>query len=163
MEGVFNKCNQQDHHARRRHPTMWWISMRLVCPPLVGTCQLNSVPILKLDNLVRKPRPNHEISIHCFYSLCFICLIDRVDINDPHVIDTGNFAVTKHNKQNNETKLIFEKVIDDVVDIVNDKTKYRLTLSANNGSTSNNYEIIVLDKPLEHLRNLTAFALISRA
>jgi len=27
----------------------------------------------------------------------------RVDINDPHVIDTGNFAVSEYNKQNNET------------------------------------------------------------
>jgi len=87
----------------------------------------------------------------------------RVDINDPHVIDVGNFAVTEHNMQNNKTKLIFEKVINGVVDIVKDETKYRLTLSANNGSFSNNYGAIVLEKPLEHLRNLTAFALISRA
>jgi hypothetical protein len=87
----------------------------------------------------------------------------RVDINDPHVIDTGNFAVTEHNKQNNETKLIFEKVVNGVVDTLNDETEYRLTLSANNGSASNNYGAIVLEKPLEHLRNLTAFALISHA
>ncbi|AET00392.1 transmembrane protein, putative [Medicago truncatula] len=64
----------------------------------------------------------------------------RVNINDPHVIDTGNF-----------------KVINGVIDIMNNETKYRLTLSANNGSTSNNYGAIVLEKPLEHLRNLTAF------
>jgi len=87
----------------------------------------------------------------------------RVDINDPHVIDTGNFAVTEHNKQNNETKLIFEKVVNGVVDTVDDEMKYRLTLSANNGSASNNYGAIVLEKPLEHLRNLTAFALNSHA
>jgi len=87
----------------------------------------------------------------------------RVDINDPHVIDTGNFAVIEYNKQNNETKLIFEKVVNGVVDTVDDETKYRLTLSANNGSASNNYGAIVLEKPSEHLRNLTAFALISRA
>jgi len=46
---------------------------------------------------------------------------------------------------------------------VDDVAKYRLTLSANNGLVSNNFGAIVLEKPLEHLRNLIAFALISRA
>jgi hypothetical protein len=62
-----------------------------------------------------------------------------------------------------ETKMIFEEVTNVVVDTGNDETKYRLTLSANNGSASNNYEAIVLEKPLEHLKNLVAFALISHA
>jgi len=87
----------------------------------------------------------------------------RVDINDPHVIDIGNFAVTEYNKHNNEAKLIFEKVTNGVVDTVDDVMKYRLTLSTNNGSVSYNFGAIVLEKPLEHLRNLIAFALISRA
>lgn len=74
-----------------------------------------------------------------------------IDINDPHEVDIGNFVVTEYNKQNNETKLIFEKVTNGVVDITNGETKYRLTLSANNGSASNNYGATVLEKPLEHL------------
>jgi len=86
-----------------------------------------------------------------------------VNINDSYVINVTTFAVTEYNKQNTEAKLVFEKLLNGVIDTLNDGINYRLTLSANNGSTSNDYGAIVLEKPYEHLRNLTAFALVQHA
>jgi hypothetical protein len=81
-----------------------------------------------------------------------------ININDPHVFDVANFAITEYNKKTTATKLKLEKVINALSYIVNGETKYILTVSANyNGSTSNKYEAFVSKKPSEHL--LTFFAL----
>ncbi|RHN79185.1 putative Cystatin domain-containing protein [Medicago truncatula] len=85
-----------------------------------------------------------------------------VDINDPHVIKVATFAVTEYNKHNTEANLIFEKVINGVSDVTENGTNYRLTLSANDGSTSNNFSAIVLENPADNF-TLTAFALIPHA
>ncbi|AES64680.2 cystatin domain protein [Medicago truncatula] len=87
-----------------------------------------------------------------------------VDINDSEVIKVATFAVTEYNKQHTKAKLKFEKVINGISNLGNNVTiiNYRLTLSANNGSASNNYPAIVLDKSSE-IFSLIAFALISHA
>jgi len=63
--------------------------------------------------------------------------------------------------QHTEAKLIFEKVTNGASDVKKKKkeTKYSLTLSANNGSASNNYAAIVLEKPSDNF-TLKAFSLI---
>jgi len=73
-----------------------------------------------------------------------------LNISDPHVIDIANFAVTEHNKQITEAKLMFEKIIEGLSFNVRDKTYYLLSIFANNGSTSNNYITVVIEKPLNH-------------
>ncbi|CAK8574898.1 unnamed protein product [Lathyrus sativus] len=84
------------------------------------------------------------------------------NISDPYVISTANFAVIQYNKQKGET-LEFEKLIKGESQVIKDKsqvvikTYYRLTLSAKSGSSSNNYEAVVLEQPFEYLRNLTSF------
>jgi len=87
-----------------------------------------------------------------------------VDIDDPLVIKVATFAVTEYNNQHTEATLVFEKVISGVSNVVNNETRYSLTLSANNGSASNNYDTIVLelDNSSEKF-SLIAFALIPHA
>jgi cystatin-C len=89
-----------------------------------------------------------------------------VDINDPHVIEIANFAVTEYNKENTKAKLNFtkanlkfEKVINGVSSTINDETSYRLTVQANNGSSSNNYGAVVIEQPSKNY-TLKFFALI---
>ncbi|XP_058732673.1 cysteine proteinase inhibitor 1-like [Vicia villosa] len=77
------------------------------------------------------------------------------NINDPYVIEIARFAVAVYNKLKGE-KLEFEKLIKGESHVVAG-TKYRLTLSAKSGSSSNNYEAIVWDHPLVYFRNLTSF------
>ncbi|KEH18184.1 putative Cystatin domain-containing protein [Medicago truncatula] len=80
--------------------------------------------------------------------------------NNQHLIKVANFAVTEYNMQNTEAKLVFEKVTNGASDVNKKKgTKYSLTLCANNGSTSNNYAAIVLEKPSDNFI-LKAFSLI---
>lgn len=74
-----------------------------------------------------------------------------INVNHPHMFDVVNFGITKYNKKTTKVKLKLEKVIDGLSYIVNDGTKYILTVSVNNGSTSNNYEVFVSKKPSEHL------------
>jgi len=87
---------------------------------------------------------------------------DFVDVNDPHVIEVATFAVTEYSNQHTEAKLVFEKVTSGVSNVVDNGTRYSLTLSANNGSASNNYDTIVLEKSSENF-SLIAFALIPHA
>jgi len=83
-----------------------------------------------------------------------------INNNDPHLIKVANFAVTEYNMQNSKAKLVFEKVTNGVSDVKKKiGTKYSLTLSANNGSSSNNYAAIVLEKPSNNF-TLKAFSLI---
>ncbi|KAK2431537.1 cysteine proteinase inhibitor [Trifolium repens] len=93
-----------------------------------------------------------------------------IDVSNPYMIDVGNFAVTeynnKHNEQNSQiatTKLKFEKNINGE----NKFLKYglgnyfRLTISAKNGSTSNNYKADVVDEPSRRFRSLISFELVA--
>ncbi|GAU32038.1 hypothetical protein TSUD_213930 [Trifolium subterraneum] len=85
---------------------------------------------------------------------------EPVNVNDPHVIEIANFAVTEYNKKTTEAKLKFEKVINGLSSTVNDETNYRLTVAANNGSSSDLiYGAVVLEKPSKNY-TLKLFALI---
>ncbi|KAG5011310.1 hypothetical protein JHK87_019825 [Glycine soja] len=76
------------------------------------------------------------------------------NINDPHVTEIANFAVTEYDKQSGE-KLKLVKVIKGDLQVVAG-LNYRLSLTA---SDSNNYQAIVYEKAWarEHYRNLTSF------
>jgi hypothetical protein len=88
-----------------------------------------------------------------------------INVNDPNVIDVAKFAVDEYNKRKGEhipeSKLRLEKVIRGESLLVTDGAGYNLTLSATDGSTSSNYEAIVLELPVHHLRNLTSFKRIN--
>ncbi|XP_058727937.1 cysteine proteinase inhibitor 5-like [Vicia villosa] len=77
------------------------------------------------------------------------------NINDPHVIEIANFAVTQYNKQSG-AKLKLKKVIKGEYQVVAG-INYRLTLSAGEGSVSEIYEAVVWEKSWLHFRNLTSF------
>jgi cystatin-C len=77
------------------------------------------------------------------------------NISDPYVTGIANYAVTEYDKRSG-AKLKFEKVIKGESQVVAG-TNYRLTLSAANGSASNNYEAFVWEREWENLRNLTSF------
>ncbi|CAK8574900.1 unnamed protein product [Lathyrus sativus] len=77
------------------------------------------------------------------------------NITDPYVIEIARFAVVEYDKQKGAT-LEFEKLIKGESQVISG-TNYRLTLSAKDGSSSNNYEAVVWDQPWKHLRNLTSF------
>jgi cystatin-C len=72
------------------------------------------------------------------------------DIDDPHVTEIANYAVTEHDKQTG-LKLKLEKVISGETKIVNGII-YCLNISA---SDSNKYNVAVLER--QHFRNLTSF------
>ncbi|TKY53950.1 Cysteine proteinase inhibitor 5 [Spatholobus suberectus] len=78
-----------------------------------------------------------------------------IDINDPHVTEIANYAVTEYDKRYGEM-LKFEKVIKADTQIVTG-INYRVTLTASNGSSYNNYIAIVWEKVWMHFRNLTSF------
>ncbi|GAU12333.1 hypothetical protein TSUD_252840 [Trifolium subterraneum] len=88
-----------------------------------------------------------------------------INITDPYVIELANFAVTVYNKRKSQVIVVtpeylkFEKVIDaEVLSLkYGNGNYYRLDLSANNGTTSNNYTAYVIDMPLKHFRNLFTF------
>jgi len=80
-----------------------------------------------------------------------------VNINDPHVIEIANFAVTEYDKKSGAT-LKFEKIIKGESQIVQG-TNYRLTFSANIGSLSKVYEAIVYEN--KSTRKLTSFRLVA--
>jgi len=77
------------------------------------------------------------------------------NINDPHVTEIANYAVTEHDKQSGQ-KLKLEKVIKGETQIVSG-VNYRLVIAATDGSSSKNYEAIVLEKEWQHFRSLTSF------
>jgi cystatin-C len=76
------------------------------------------------------------------------------DINDPHVIDIVNFAVSEFNKQTGAT-LKFEKVIEGEYQLVAG-INYHLVISTSN-SVHSIYNVVVYDWPLDHVRNLESF------
>ncbi|XP_050897920.1 cysteine proteinase inhibitor 1 [Lathyrus oleraceus] len=84
------------------------------------------------------------------------------NISDPYVVGIARSAVDLYDKQEGAT-LEFENLIKGESQDVKDKlqvvfqTNYRLTLSAKSGSSSNNYEAVVLDQFSEYLRNLSSF------
>ncbi|XP_045806072.1 cysteine proteinase inhibitor 5-like [Trifolium pratense] len=78
------------------------------------------------------------------------------NINDPYIIGIAHFAITEYNKRGEGAKLEFMKVIKGELEFVQG-INYRLILSANDGSASNNYEALVLDEPVKYSRNLISF------
>jgi len=76
--------------------------------------------------------------------------IRDLNITDPYVINIAKFAVTERNKQVIEAKLKFEKLVGGLAADVNDEVHYIFNISANNGSTSNNYISFVGEKPPNH-------------
>jgi hypothetical protein len=83
------------------------------------------------------------------------------DLNDPHVIEIANFAVTEYDKQK-RTDLKFQKVVKGESQVV-EGTNYRLTISATHGSDPkpNSYEAIVYEKPLGHFKKLISFIAVN--
>ncbi|CAL9174784.1 unnamed protein product [Musa hybrid cultivar] len=78
------------------------------------------------------------------------------DVNDPHVQEIAQFAVSEHNKQANAA-LALGKVAKGETQVVSG-TNYRLVLSASDGSgASAKYEAVVWEKPWEKFRQLTSF------
>ncbi|KAL5072924.1 hypothetical protein RYX36_011908 [Vicia faba] len=77
------------------------------------------------------------------------------NICDPYVNEIARFAVVEYDKEKGE-KLEFEKLIKGESQVVVG-TNYRLTLSAKNGLSSNNYEAVVWDPLWKQYRRLTSF------
>ncbi|KAE9594747.1 putative Cystatin domain-containing protein [Lupinus albus] len=108
---------------------------------------------------------------HCYIvlSLLFLYLFAMVaaariggwtaikNLNDPHVKEIADFAVTEHNKQSGN-KLKLKSVIKGETQVVSG-TNYRLLLTANDGSAVKKYEAVVYEKLWLHYRNLTSFEL----
>lgn len=89
-----------------------------------------------------------------------------INVNDPNVIDVAKFSVDEYNKRKEvhipESKLRLEKVINgESQPVIDGGAYYNLTLSATDGSTSNNYQAAVLEFSLHHVRNLTSFKRIN--
>jgi len=82
------------------------------------------------------------------------------NINDPHVIEIANFAVTEYDKKSGAT-LKLKKIIKGESQVV-DGTNYRLTFSADLSSTiSKVYEAIVYETLNKSTRKLTSFRLVA--
>ncbi|KEH29507.1 putative Cystatin domain-containing protein [Medicago truncatula] len=79
------------------------------------------------------------------------------NINDPHVIEIANFAVTEFDKKSGAT-IKFEKIIKGESQIVHG-TNYRLTFSAKIDSLTKVYEAIVYEN--KSTRKLTSFRLVA--
>ncbi|OIV96068.1 hypothetical protein TanjilG_27172 [Lupinus angustifolius] len=79
------------------------------------------------------------------------------NINNPHVKEIADFAVTEHNEQSGD-KLKIGSIIKGESQVVSG-TNYRLLLTASDGSAVKRYEAVVLEKLWLHYRNLTSFEL----
>ncbi|KAL2339251.1 hypothetical protein Fmac_013697 [Flemingia macrophylla] len=77
------------------------------------------------------------------------------NLNDPRVSGIANYAVTEHNKRSGEN-LKLQKLIKGESEVVGG-VNYRLTFTATEGSSSDEYQAIVLEKPWLHFKNLTSF------
>nr|DAD20296.1 TPA_asm: hypothetical protein HUJ06_021759 [Nelumbo nucifera] len=77
------------------------------------------------------------------------------DVNDSHVQEIGQFAVTEYNK-NAKTNLQFQKVVRGESQVVAG-FNYRLILEATNKGVANNYEAVVWEQSWTNSRNLTSF------
>ncbi|CAL0334564.1 unnamed protein product [Lupinus luteus] len=81
------------------------------------------------------------------------------NINDHHVQEIAEFAVTEHNKQSG-ANLKLESVVKGESQVVSG-TNYRLVLAASDGSAAaKNYKAVVYEKPWQKFRNLTSFELV---
>ncbi|XP_010441439.1 PREDICTED: cysteine proteinase inhibitor 5-like [Camelina sativa] len=77
------------------------------------------------------------------------------DVKDPHVVEIGEFAVSEYDKRS-KLGLKFETVVSGETQVVSG-TNYRLTVAANDGGASKNYEAMVWEKPWLKFMNLTSF------
>ncbi|PIA38365.1 hypothetical protein AQUCO_02800213v1 [Aquilegia coerulea] len=77
------------------------------------------------------------------------------DIKDPHVQELGEFAVSEHNKEAKKN-LKFDQVVRGDTQVVSG-LKYRLVVTAKDGSVKNEYEAIVWEKAWLGFKNLTSF------
>ncbi|KAJ0240571.1 Cysteine proteinase inhibitor 5 [Hirschfeldia incana] len=84
------------------------------------------------------------------------------DVNDPHVVEIGEFSVSEYNKQS-KSGLKFVSVVSGESQVVSG-TNYRLIVAVNGGveianadGASKNYEAIVWEQPWLKSRNLTSF------
>lgn len=75
---------------------------------------------------------------------CVGCLTPIPNLNDPHVADIGEFAVSQHNKET-KSRLKFVKVVSGEYQVV-EGVKYQLVVTANDDIGKNkNYEAIVFE------------------
>ncbi|KAF3646868.1 Cysteine proteinase inhibitor 5 [Capsicum annuum] len=77
------------------------------------------------------------------------------DIKDPEVVETGKFAVDEHNKEA-KTVLEFQEVTKGESQVVQG-INYRLTISAKDGNSLQNYLAEVWVKPGGKSKKLTSF------
>ncbi|XP_057960771.1 cysteine proteinase inhibitor 1-like [Malania oleifera] len=68
-----------------------------------------------------------------------------VNVNDEHVKEIANFAVTEHNQEAKDG-LKFDKVVKGETQVVAG-TNYWLVITATNGSASDNYAACVWEQP----------------
>ncbi|XP_062017806.1 probable LRR receptor-like serine/threonine-protein kinase At1g53420 isoform X2 [Rosa rugosa] len=85
-----------------------------------------------------------------------ICSSDQIeDINDPHVKDIAEFAVSKYNKKSGK-KLELQSVVKGETRVVPGEN-YRLVIAVKDNSVAAKYEGVVYERFWEHTRELLSF------
>ncbi|KAM5588879.1 cysteine proteinase inhibitor 1-like [Rosa sericea] len=77
------------------------------------------------------------------------------DINDPHVKEIAEFAVSEYNKKSGK-KLEFQSVVKGETQVVAGEN-YRLVIAVKDNSAAAKYEGVVYEKIWEHTRELLSF------
>ncbi|KAF5742117.1 Cysteine proteinase inhibitor 5 [Tripterygium wilfordii] len=77
------------------------------------------------------------------------------DLNDPHVKEIADFAVTEHNKAANAS-LKLQSVVHGEEQVVAG-TNYKLVLEVMDGKAKKKFEVVVWEKPWQHFMNVTSF------
>ncbi|AES66646.1 putative Cystatin domain-containing protein [Medicago truncatula] len=82
------------------------------------------------------------------------------NLNDHHLIEIANFAVTEYGKQQGIKQIKLEKITKGETQVV-DGTNYRLLLSAIIESMSYPYQAIVYENRLKNFKKLISFVPIN--
>ncbi|XP_030446468.1 cysteine proteinase inhibitor 1-like [Syzygium oleosum] len=77
------------------------------------------------------------------------------DLSDPYVGEIADFAVKKHSEEA-KMGLVLEKVVKGETQVVSG-SNYRLVIEVKDGADTKCFEVVVFDKPWEHVRSLTSF------
>ncbi|CAO2197250.1 unnamed protein product [Urochloa humidicola] len=78
--------------------------------------------------------------------------------NDPHIIDLASFAVSEHNKNDND-QLEFQNLVQVKLRAVSG-AEYLLTIEAKDGEVTKLYEAKVWDRPWMDFKQLLDFKLV---
>lgn len=77
------------------------------------------------------------------------------DLNDPHVKEIAEFAVSEYNKKSGK-KLVLQSVVKGETQVVAGEN-YRLVMAVKDNSLAANYEGVVYERIWEHTRQLLSF------